>query len=645
MTLTPLALPTTADPTAWLAFLDARGRRSLDEAERLTSALRALSDGDTAALEAWNELGIVLANASAVGSLVSQVHPDAGVREDAEKIETEVHAFRTRLMLDTEVYARLASLEGADLDAALPTGAGRVLADALRGFRRSGVDRDDATRETLRALSERENDLSQAFSRNIRDGATSTRVPATALAGLPADYVEAHPAAEDGTVEITTGYPDTHPFMAFSTDRDARRAVMTTFLNLAWPANDQVLADLLAVREEMARTLGYSGWPDFDAEVKMIGSGDAIASFVEKVATDAVDSAERDAALLTERARIDHPDLERLDVADARHYSETVRRERFQVDAQQTRTYFDFTRVRQGLLDVTGRLFGITYTPVPDAVSWHDEVTVYDVSLDETGETLGRIHLDLHPRAGKYNHAAQFDLVPGVLDRQLPEGVLVCNFGRGLMEHSEVVTLFHEFGHLLHHTLAGRHPWVRFSGVATEWDFVEAPSQMLEEWAWDHGVLATFATDADGEAIPAELVERMREAEEFGKGIYARTQMYYAAISYYLHEQRPDDLTARVAELSEQYAVSRRLPDTHFHCGFGHLGGYTSGYYTYMWSLVIAKDLFSAFDPADLFAPDVARRYRDTVLAAGGSDDAAVLVERFLGRPYDNAAFTAWLES
>jgi len=221
----------------------------------------------------------------------------------------------------------------------------------------------------------------------------------------------------------------------------------------------------------------------------------------------------------------------------------------------------------------------------------------------------------------------------------------VCNFPRGLMEHDDVVTLFHEFGHLMHHVLAGRHPWVRFSGVATEWDFVEAPSQMLEEWAWDPAVLATFATDGAGTPIPADLAARMRAADEFGKGYYVRTQMSYAAISYRLHEERPADLHARVHELSREYSLVRLLPEQHFHTGFGHLVGYTSGYYTYMWSLVIAKDLFSAFDGGDLFAPEVATRYRDVVLAAGGSRDAADLVEEFLGRPYGSEAFRVWLES
>ena len=211
------------------------------------------------------------------------------------------------------------------------------------------------------------------------------------------------------------------------------------------------------------------------------------------------------------------------------------------------------------------------------------------------------------------------------------------------MEHDHVVTLFHEFGHLVHHVLAGRAEWTRFSGVATEWDFVEAPSQMLEEWAWDADILRSFATNADGEPIPADLVARMRAADDFGKGYHARTQMFYAAMSYWFHTDRPADLTARMRELQAAYSPFPWIEDTHMFASFGHLGGYSSAYYTYMWSLVIAKDLFSAFDPEDLFAPEVARRYRDLVLAPGGSRDAADLVAAFLGRPYTFDAYAAWL--
>jgi thimet oligopeptidase len=331
-----------------------------------------------------------------------------------------------------------------------------------------------------------------------------------------------------------------------------------------------------------------------------------------------------------------------VDTVDKSFYTEVLRRENFDVDAQDVRRYFDFAKVRRGLLEVTGRLFDVEYVEVPDAATWHEDVASYDVM--RAGERLGRIHLDLHPRTGKYGHAAQFDLAPGIAGRQLAEGVLVCNFSRQLMEHAHVVTLFHEFGHLLHHVLAGGHAWTRFSGVATEWDFVEAPSQMLEEWAWDADVLQSFATDADDRPIPRELVAKMRAANEFGKGTNARTQMFYAALSYRLHQDVPDDITAMMRELQAAYDLFGYVPDTHFYASFGHLQGYGSGYYTYMWSLVIAKDLFSAFDPDDLFDTEVAHRYRDRVLVPGGSKDAADMVADFLGRPYDFTAFVRWLD-
>lgn len=636
--LEPLALPAGDEPDAWHNWLSERADQQLQRAAAFVERLKGHDAGDPAILGTWNDVGVALANAFAAASLMAQVHPEQAVRERAEQAEVTADAFRTDLMLDAVVYDRLSSLEPDHFDA----DGRRVLEHTLRDFRRAGVDREHDVREQLRSLAERATQLGQTFSRGIRDGRLTTYVDAAALEGLPEDWKVEHPVRDDGTVAVTTDYPDTYPFLTFSRDPDARRAVATSFRNIAWPDNDPVLGELLRVRAEQARVLGYPGWADYDAEVKMIGSAAAIAEFIDKVAADAEESGRRDLAVVLERARADRPELEAVDNADLRFYEETVRREQLDVDAQEVRAYFEFAKVRQGLLDVTGRLFGLTYEPVVDAPVWHPEVTAYDVSLD--GDHLGRIYLDLHPRDGKYNHAAQFDLVPGVLGEQLPEGVLVCNFPRGLMEHGDVVTLFHEFGHLMHHVLAGRHRWVRFSGVATEWDFVEAPSQMLEEWAWDAGVLRSFATDAEGRPIPAELVAKMRAAEEFGKGYLARTQMFYAAVSYRLHEEQPDDISARVEELGERYNLVRALPDTHFHTSFGHLEGYGPAYYTYMWSLVIAKDLFSAFDPDDLLAPEVARRYRDTVLAAGGSRDAADLVEEFLGRPYTSEAFRAWLE-
>jgi thimet oligopeptidase len=614
----------------------------LEEAQQQVGLVKAGSSDAPVVLVAWNKAETAIANAEAV-ALWAEVHPDAAVRDLADDLSQQVQKYVTELALDRDLYAvfdRLATsadLTGLDADAR------RVLEHTLRDFRRAGVDRDDATRDRLRELSEQGVKLSQDFGRNIRDDVRSIRVAPERLVGLPDDYREAHAPDADGLVTITTDYPDLVPFITFAVDAEARHELALAQNNVAWPANDQVLQDLLAVRRETASLLGHDSWPDYDTEVKMIGTGQAVADFIDRVGEAAKERAADEVAVLLRRKQVDDPSADAVTTYDSRYYSELVRREQYDVDGQVVRTYFPFQQVRQGLLDVTGRLFGLEWTPVAreDAGTWHDEVASYDVGLD--GTRIGRIHLDLHPREGKFKHAAQFDMVKGIAGVQLPEGVLVCNFARGLMEHDEVVTLFHEFGHLVHHVLAGQGEWARFSGVATEWDFVEAPSQMLEEWAWDADVLATFARNEAGETIPADLVAAMRRAEQFGKGLYAVQQMSYAARSYWFHAGPHDDLTAYGDELQRRYSVFPPLEGAHMHCAFGHLDGYSSGYYTYMWSLVIAKDLFSAFDRDDLFAPDVALAYRDKVLAMGGRKDAADLVADFLGRPYSFDSWAAWL--
>ena len=632
--LEPLILPN----DNWHDWLAGRVDVLLDEARARLATIKdgtARSAGEV--LDLWNDADIALHNARAISGLLSEVHPDADVRTLAEQRTQDVDRLRTERSLDRGLFDVLDATDPAGLDEQ----AHRFRTHVLRDFRRAGVDQDDSTRARLREISDRLTVLDQDFSRILRDDVRSIRVTPDMLAGLPDDYIAAHEPDADGLVTITTDYPDLLPFRTFAHDAAARRDLLVAFLNRGWPANDAVLHEMVALRAENARILGFDGWPDFDADVKMIGSGAAIAEFVERLSTAAAPAAERDLEMLVARQRQDDPAADRFDVSHASYYSELVRRDRFDVDAQQVRQYFDFKNVRRGLLDITGRLFGVEYRPI-DVATWHPDVAGYDVLSH--GDVLGRIYLDLHPREGKFKHAAQFDLATGVIGRQLPEGVLVCNLPTGLMEHQHVVTLFHEFGHLVHHILGGRQPYDRFSGVATEWDFVEAPSQMLEEWAWDANVLGTFAVDATGMTIPAELVARMRAAKDFGKGLFMRTQIFYSALAYILHRDQPADHDRLVRDLQERYDSLDHLEGTHFQVGFGHLSGYTSAYYTYLWSLVIAKDLFSAFDADDLFDPVVAGRYRDRILAPGGSKDAADLVTDFLGRPYAFDAFVAWLD-
>jgi thimet oligopeptidase len=439
--------------------------------------------------------------------------------------------------------------------------------------------------------------------------------------------------------------------MTYARDGAARAAMWRLYRNRASPQNAAVLQELLRKRAELARLLGYPSWAAYVTEDKMIGSDAAAAAFIEKVTQAAAGRLERDYQELLARKRKDAPGASRVDAWDSAYYQERVKAESYGFDAREARPYLEYRKVRDGVLDVTSKLFGVAWSRVEGAPVWHPDVEAYDVL--EGGRKVGRIYLDMHPREGKYKHYAQFTLSSGVAGKRLPEGALVCNFPRpgaepALLDHANVTMLFHEFGHLVHHLLAGRTRWAVQSGVATEWDFVEAPSQMLEEWTWDPAVLSTFARHVGtGAPIPPEMVRRMKRADDYGRGLQVRQQMFYAALSLELHRRDPASLDAPglVAELQERYTPFAYVPGTAFHLSFGHLEGYSAIYYTYMWSLVIAKDLFTVFQKEGLMNPAPALRYRRAILEPGGSKPAGELVKDFLGRPAGFDAYAAWLDA
>jgi thimet oligopeptidase len=621
---------------------------ALVTAGRLLETLHAVQGPRTQdnTLLPFHQIQLVVARPAHRAGLFSEVHPERPVREAAEKVTQELSAFATELSLDQRLFRALAALDASSL----PAAPRRYLEHALRDFRRAGVDKDEATRARLKELAEEAVVLGQTFDRAIREDVRSIKLRPEQLDGLPLDYRTAHPPGPDGLVTITTDYPDLLPFRQYAHDGEARRLLYLENGARAWPDNETTLRALLAVRAEQARLLGYACWADYVTEDKMARSSATVRTFLDRVAAAAEERGRADIARLLVRKRQDEATAERVEDWEKAYYEERVKQEAFAFDSQSVRPYFEFRRTRDGLLAICGRLFDVAFQKVEGVDVWHPSVDVYDVTRGEA--RLGRIYLDLHPRADKYKHAAQFPLVSGVLGVQAPEGVLVCNFADpalsspALLDHDDVVTLFHEFGHLMHHLLGGSQQWIGFSGVATEWDFVEAPSQMLEEWAWDPATLALFARHVENDGpIPAELVGRMRAASEFGKGTHTRHQVFYAQLSlaYHLADAQTLDLTATMTELQRRYSPFPHVPGTHFFASFGHLQGYSAMYYTYLWSLVIAKDLLSEFQRSGLLDAETSRRYREAVLVPGGSRDAADLVEAFLGRPYGFEAFAAWL--
>jgi len=643
----PVAFADDTDDAA--AALAAQVKTHLDKAQVLVDKVTAVTGPRTPenTLEPMNQVSLELSDAGNYCGLMENVHPDEVVRTAAEKGSQDVSAFATSLSLNRAVYDALAAVDVGKADAETK----RLVEHSLRDYRRSGVDKDEATREKIKKLNEELVEIGQEFSRHIRDGRREVYVNSAAeLDGLPQDYIDGHQPAEDGRIAISTDYPDYIPVMTYAKNGDLRMRLYHEYLNRGYPENKDTFKRLLEKRYELAQTLGYKDWATYITEDKMVKTPENAAAFIEQLNTACLGRAGQDYDMLLERKHEDDPAAMEVFDYEKSYYSELVKGEKFAFDSQQLRAYYNYPAVKDGILNLCATLFGVEFRRVPDAAVWYPDVECYD--LYEDGVKQGRFYLDMHPREGKYNHAAQFPLQTGISGVREPQAVLVCNLpapneaGVGLMEQDDVETFLHEFGHLLHTLFGGHHRWADQSGIATEWDFVEAPSQMLEEWAEDPKTLQTFARHYEtGKPIPSDLIEKLRAAKEFGNGIYVRQQTFYTAISLNAYNRPPDqvDMDKLVPELQGKYSNFSYVPDTHMYASFGHLEGYSAMYYTYMWSLVIAKDLFSQFHTGNLLDPTIATRYRKQVLEPGGTMDAADLVKQFLGRPYSFDAFARWL--
>ena len=592
-------------------------------------------------IRAVDELQLVLLNAGSEVSLLSEVHPDLAVRETAEALQREV----TRLATATNQSATIhGALSAVDL-AALDTPTRRMVELTLRDMRRAGAALDTAGQQRAQELRERITALSQDYSRNIRDDVRTVEVPASALDGLPADYAAAHPV-RDGVVQVTTDPPDMSPFMAYSRDRIARKALATAYQDRA-PGNREVFEALRLARYELARLLGYPSWAAYNIDDKMAGTPEQVDTFLARVSEVAREPAARTAADLLAIARRDDPATTRVGDWDTAYHLNLLKTERLRFDPRSVRPYLEYRAVRQAILDLAGEMFRMTFTPIDLPESWHPSVEHFAVTMD--GRPAGRISLDMHPREGKNKWFFSFGMVAGVKDRQLPHNVLVCNFpdpgqatGPALMEHSHVVTFFHEFGHLVHGLARRDVPYARLARPA-ENDFMEAPSRFLEDHIFDLAVLRRFAKHVEtGEPITAELVERLRAAREFGQALTAERSVTLSRLALELHAGDPRGTDARQIASAVAARTSRLadLPESNHPVNWTHMSNeaYSASYYTYLWSNVIANDLASAFTDGLLDRARTAR-YRDLVLAPGGTKPAAEAVADFLGRPYRFDAF------
>ncbi len=621
----------------------------LDAAQRAIDKILAVKGAKTIdnTLANYDEAVRQINAAAYFSGLMEAVHPDEAFRDRATAMTRKVSAAQTALSLNRGVYQALAAVPAAKADPATRY----YLQRQLLEFRLSGVDKDEAVRARLRKLNDELTEEVSAFERNINDGQKIVEVrDAAELSGLPQDYLDAHKPDKTGVIHITTDYPDYGPVMDFSASDALRRRISLAFNTRAYPQNRDVLSKMLQTRYDIATSIGYASWADYFAADKMIGSGARIADFIRDLDQAVRPLADREFQMLLAQKRKSDPASTTIGVWEKSYYQELVRRSQFNFDSQSVRPYFPYAQVKQGILDTAAKLFHVTFQREENTPAWDPSVETW-LALD-SGKVIGRFYLDMHPRKGKFSHAEMAPLLDGIRGKQLPEAVLICNLPRpaagdpGLMEYNDVQTFFHEFGHLMHMILGGQQRWAGISGISMESDFAEAPSQMLEELLRSPQVLASFARDyKSGQPIPAELVLRMNRASAFGRANYVSQQNGYTALSYDVYNAKPRDvnLDAVADRDTIKYTLFTALPGTHFYASFGHLSGYSSAYYTYMWDKVIALDFFEQFDPRNLFAGDTPLRYRREVLEPGGSVSANDLVKNFLGRPQSMEALQRWM--
>ena len=588
--------------------------------------------------------------AGAQAGILNSVAADKAVRDQAQLDAQRVAMAGSALSLNRPVYDSLAAIK---IDGA-SSATRHFVERTLLTYRLAGVDKDQETREHLQSLHEKATRLALEFSRNIQEGGKTIEATPAELADLPADYLARHPVKRDEDtgeerVTLSTDQPDMQPVMTYAANAALRERMFLAYNTRAYPANKQILLDLLATRQEIASVLGFRSWADLATADQMMQSAANVREFLTRLDEASRQGARQEHEQVLQFARQQQPGLKAIDITSRGYWYEQFRRTAFDFDSQSVRPYFPYDKVEAGVLDTAGRLFKVEFRR-SSAPAWHPAVSVFEV-IDE-GRLAGRFYLDMHPRNGKDKWFSAAPVTTGVRGRYLPEAALICNFAGGepgdpgLMQYSDVVTFFHEFGHLMHAILGGNTEWAGVSGFATEGDFIEVPSQMLEEFFRDEKLLQSFARHYQtGEILPSEVIRKMKGAGAFGRADWVRAQLYYTTLSLDLHDQDPAaiDLDRATRQLYEKFQSWAWLDGNRMYASFGHLTGYSSNYYTYAFDKVIALDFFGQFDSADLLGCDAGVRYRKAVLEQGGSKPGREMVRDFLGRDEEFSAFTRWL--
>jgi thimet oligopeptidase len=595
----------------------------------------------------YNKAGNVYGNVYLMGS----VHPDDVCRNRAEESKAEFAKFYNEIRLDENLYRAVKDYSETAEARSLTGYKARFVQKTVEDFERNGFALRKEKRGELKIITDKISDLSLLFQKNIAEVDDYLLVDETEIDGLQDDYKNSR-RTEDSKYKIDLSYPSYRPFMQYSNSDETRKELYTMFLNRASKENPEVLIKVLMLRKQMAELLDFKTYAEYRVGDRMAKIPQNVWDFENNLVDKLKEKArmDYDELLSVKRTKLGTDTINVIQPWESGYYNNILLKEKYELDQNLVKEYFETNNVIDGLFQIAQHLFDVEFEEVKNPSVWYEGVRLFNVKQD--GKILSRFSIDLYPRANKYSHAACFPMIGGKETEQgyqLPTATLVCNFPAptadmpSLLPHGDVETFFHEFGHVLHNVLT-KTKLSSHSGTSVSRDFVEAPSQIFENWTWNYESLKLFAKHyKTGEVLPEELFNKMIAAKNVGSGLANTQQVFYGILDFTLHDKydptSSKTTTEVVKELQGEITLYPFLEGTQMQAAFGHLMGYAAGYYGYLWALVYADDMFSVFDKNGIMDVNTGLKYRDIILANGGSRDELEMTVEFLGREPNQDAF------
>jgi thimet oligopeptidase len=581
-------------------------------------------------------------------TFLANVSPDGAIRDATMQCENDINDFETELVSRPEIYRALTDADRSDT---AKSDADQKLTEMwIVSAKRSGAALPDDSRREFVALSQKLGTLESAYNDNLSNDHTTMRLSAARAGGLPPDFLAGLARVDDDYV-VPVNESTYRRFMASADDEPARKAYYVATQNIGYPKNVELLKSAIAIRDRLAHLLSYNSWADYVLSDRMASSPARVDAFLRDLDAELLPRAKVELAQLTALKAKDLAEpAATLEAWDVPYYNAMLRKTKFAIDANDVRQYFPVDHTVTATMDIYANLLGITMSEMKPADAWAEGVTKWSVADTATGKPIGIFYLDMFPRDGKYGHVASFALLP---NRVLPNGTvrppvsaIVGDWPRAeagrpaLLSHEEVATFFHEFGHTMASLLAAAPYETLSSGF--RWDFVEAPSQMLENWVWDENVLRKLSSEVDtGLPMPDDTIKKLIAARHVDDAYFTTRQVMLATVDLRYHSSGPVVDTGAVwAQVARTTTPMALAEGTHPEASFSHLmGGYDAGYYGYLWSKVYAQDMFSMFEKNGLENRTIGERYRTDILEPARQYEPDVEVARFLGRPVSLTAF------